>query len=57
MFGVQRIHVAYIRDIKDMYNRAKTQLRTMGEDFEHFLVKIDCIKDHLLAPFCKLGDG
>ncbi|XP_070025586.1 uncharacterized protein [Nicotiana sylvestris] len=30
--------VAYIMAIKDMYNRSKTRVRTMGSDFEHFPV-------------------
>ncbi|KAG5632588.1 hypothetical protein H5410_004305 [Solanum commersonii] len=45
------VHMEYIRLIKGMYDGAKTQVRTVGGDSEHFLMLIGLHQDSTLSPF------
>ncbi|XP_075080155.1 uncharacterized protein LOC142165518 [Nicotiana tabacum] len=48
---VSDIPVVYIRVIKDMYNDAKTRVRNMGGDSEHFPVMMRLHQGSTLSPF------
>nr|XP_016453736.1 PREDICTED: uncharacterized protein LOC107778066 [Nicotiana tabacum] len=45
------VHVTYIRVMQDMYDRAKTRVRTAGGDSDYFLVEMGLHQGSTLSPF------
>ena len=41
----------YTRTLKDMYDGAKTRVRTVEGDFEHFPVEMGLHQGSVLSPF------
>ncbi|CAN4079926.1 unnamed protein product [Withania somnifera] len=48
---IRGVLLVYISVIKDMYDRAKTRVRTIGEDSDHFSVVIGLHQGSTLSTF------
>lgn len=51
LYGVVSVHVAYTREIKDIFDEVKTQVRTVGGDLEHLPGVTGFPRDQFLARY------
>lgn len=52
---VRGLLVAYTRAIENTFNRAKTRVRTVRGDSQHFPIMMGCTRNRRLAPFFSQG--